>query len=193
MASRPHSDDLASGEPQVGETAAKDAVTAHERNTVFISYSHRDRGWLDKLSAHLSTIRGSIDLWDDTRIGPGDLWRNQIETALARAKAAVLLVTADFIASEFIGNVELPRLLEAAANGGCRVIPVIVRPCIFERLPELSRFQPVNSPRHPLSALSGHKREQVFVELTLTLVDVLQSCPGCSPQPRSSALRSVAR
>jgi hypothetical protein len=193
MASRPHSDDLAAREKaRVGEGAVGDVMTSPVRDTVFISYSHLDRAWLDKLSAHLSPIRGSIELWDDTRIGPGDLWRNRIEAALAGAGAAVLLITANFIASEFIRDVELPRLLESAADGGCRVIPVIVRPSMFKYIPELSCFQPINSPHSPLSGLSEHEQDEVFVELTLTLLQELRRLPAGSQPARPHVRRSTA-
>ena len=193
MASVPRSDDFISGGSRGGGTAVDGVAPGPVRTTVFICYSHRDRVWLDRLSAHLSPIQGSVDLWDDRRIRPGDRWMNHIETALSMAKAAVLLVTADFIASDFIRNVELPRLLGAADEGGCRVIPVIVRRSMFEHLPELSCFQPINPPDHPLNALSEHEQDEIFVELTLTLLRVLQRPPSCSPLSRPAALRSTLR
>ena len=71
--------------------------------SVFISYSHADRKWLERLQVHLRPlIRDSIaDIWDDTRIKPGDSWQLEIRKALESASVAVLLISADFLASEF--------------------------------------------------------------------------------------------
>ena len=77
---------------------------------VFISYCHRDTAWLDRLKIHLRPLvrRTSLDLWDDSRISPGQAWQKEIAGALARADVAILLVSADFLASDFIVNNELP-------------------------------------------------------------------------------------
>jgi hypothetical protein len=67
--------------------------------TVFISYSHQDETWKDQLVRQLKVLEleGSFDLWDDRKIAAGAGWRAEIETAMARAKAAVLLISADFL------------------------------------------------------------------------------------------------
>jgi hypothetical protein len=65
------------------------------RSTIFISYSHHDAAWLERLRQILTplTHSGKLDIWDDTMISPGTLWQEEIETVLRRASAAVLLVT----------------------------------------------------------------------------------------------------
>lgn len=77
-----------------------------QRTTVFVSYSHRDSRWLERLQVHLRPIarRGDLALWDDTRIAAGERWRPAIRAAIARAAASVLLISADFLASDFIAS-----------------------------------------------------------------------------------------
>jgi hypothetical protein len=136
------------------------------RNQVFVSYSHKDRRWLDMLHTHLKPLtRGNtIDVWDDTRIKPGQKWRDAIESALAQAKVAVLLVSPDFLASDFIDKHELPALLEAAEKEGLVVLWVPVRPSSYRRSP-IAQFQAASEPGRPLSGLEASKRDAVLVEI----------------------------
>jgi hypothetical protein len=138
------------------------------RNDVFVSYSHADAAFLRRLQVHLTPLQrdGVISLWDDTRLLPGSQWQIEIKEALDRARVAILLVSADFLASEFITTNELPPLLAAAEKGGTLILQIIVRPCRFERTPQLARFQAVNSPKKPLIGLSKVKQEMVFVKLS---------------------------
>ena len=89
---------------------------------------------------------GKLDCWDDTNIRPGDDWQQEIRTALDTAQAAVLLISADFFASDFIDENELPPMLAAAQAKGVRILPVILSASRFARDPSLARFQTVNSP-----------------------------------------------
>ncbi len=105
------------------------------RDQVFVSYSHRDREWLERLQIHLRPLVRDrrLDLWADTRLQPGDRWREEIGDAVNRAKAAILLISADFLASDFIDRDELPPLLRAAEKHGCLILPVIVGPSLFQK------------------------------------------------------------
>jgi TIR domain len=135
---------------------------------IFVSYSHADAKWLKRLRVHLTPLErdGSISLWDDTRIRPGSKWREEIREALDRATAAILLVSADFLASPFIRDNELPPLLSAAETRGTLILPVIVSPCRFQETTSLARFQAVNSPTEPLRSMPPSKREEIFVRIS---------------------------
>jgi hypothetical protein len=111
-----------------------------------------------------------VDCWNDTRIAPGSNWQEEIRQALASTKVAVLLISADFLASDYIADHELPPLLEAAERGGAVILPVILSPCLFQETPELSRFQAVNDPARPLVDLPPGEQEQVFLKVARTIL-----------------------
>jgi tetratricopeptide (TPR) repeat protein len=146
-----------------------------ERTEVFISYSHKDAEWLERLHAHLRPMEreGKVQCWDDTRIRPGAMWQEEIRSAVAAAKVAVLLVSADFLASDFIATEELPPLLTAAKDNGAAILPVIVSPSQFEKASSLSQFQAVNLPTQPLVNMTRSEQEAVFVKLTDTIAAAL--------------------
>lgn len=145
------------------------------RTKLFISYSHQDQVWLDRLKRHLEPLNreGLIDSWDDTRIRPGDDWRQEIQAALDAAKVAVLLISADFFASKFIANNELPPLLAAAEGKGVKILSVLIGPSRFERTTTLSRFQAVNSPQKLLEGMSKHEWDTVLNSLAETIESLL--------------------
>jgi len=142
------------------------------RTKVFISYSHKDSDWLVKLKPHLEFLekKGLLDRWDDTKIRAGMKWRDEIDKALAATKVAVLLVSADFLNSDFIQNKELPNILTAE---DVTVLPVILRPCLYE-YSEIKEFQWVSGPSKPLSGMSETAQEEVFVSLAKAIMDVLK-------------------
>lgn len=112
--------------------------------SVFISYSRNDLRWLARLQTHLKPLQrqGIIDLWDDTRLRAGDEWRKEIERAIAECKIAILLISPDFIASDFINNNELPPLLVKAKKRGVRILSVIISPSAYKDF-ELANSRPL--------------------------------------------------
>lgn len=137
-----------------------------QRDQVFISYSRKDRNILEQLQTTLKPlVRGEkISVWDDTKIKSGDEWREEIKKAIASAKIAVLLVSRDFLASDFIAEHELPPLLDAAQNEGLKILWVAVRPSWYEET-EIARYQCVNDPIRPLASISGASREKELVRI----------------------------
>ena len=144
------------------------------RTKVFISYSHADKDWLERLRRHLKPLvrEGRLECWDDTHIRPGDDWKQEIQNALDTAQVAVLLISADFFASDFIDETELPPLLDAALAKGVRILPVILSASRFTRNPDLARFQAVNPPSRPLNDMLPAEQEKVLDRLAHTIESI---------------------
>jgi TIR domain len=134
---------------------------------VFVSYSHADRGWLKVLDPHLKPLAwdGRLDLWDDRRIKAGRLWREEIRAALERADVAILLLSPNYFASDFIASNELPPLLEAAHHRGLQILGLHIAHSFFDGDHVLSSYQTVNRPSEPLDSLRKPKRDVVLVGL----------------------------
>jgi TIR domain len=132
---------------------------------IFISYSHRDRKWLNELDLHLKPLQriGRLSIWDDTNIGVGKHWEDEIENALDSAKVAILLVSPYFMASDFIRQVELPKMLMKAALDGLVIKPLIISRSFFERDKDLSKIQAFNYDK-PLKSLTPAKRDELLTK-----------------------------
>ena len=96
---------------------------------LFCSYSHKDERLKDELDTHLKLMQrqGLIKAWHDRDIDAGDDWRQSINENLERADIILLLISADFIASDYCYGIEMTRALERHKSGTARVVPVIVR------------------------------------------------------------------
>lgn len=138
------------------------------RTSVFISYSHADSQWLRLLNTHLKPLvrDQKLEIWSDQKIRKGERWRDRIHKQMAMARVGIFLVSADFLASDFIHAEELPPLLKAADREGATLLTVIVRPCAgaFQDSP-LSQLQAMNGPHTPLSGMSKTQREQVMASV----------------------------
>jgi len=158
-----------------------------KRNSVFISYSKKDTKWLAHLRTHLSYLEREykFSIWQDSRIQVGADWRVEIENAINTARVAILMVSANFISSEFIANEELPALLNAAEKEGALIFPIIVGHCMFSDIDTIAKFQSVNSPTHPLTAMNESERDELFVKVTREIKTILSSENGLSKERKS--------
>lgn len=132
---------------------------------IFISYSRQDRKILDRLRVHLQPLerQEKIRLWIDTRMEAGAEYRREIEAAIDRADCAVLLVSADFLASDFISQYELPSLLAAVEERELRIFWVPARASVPD--PRISKFHALWDPGQPLDNLPAAKREAAFAKI----------------------------
>ncbi len=167
-------DQPASAEPIIRKPPTETISLSPSRTTTFISYSHADKLYLDEFHVHLKFLEktGGFDFWDDTRLLGGDLWREEIRRAIGSARIAILLVSPNFLASEFITTEELPPLLLAAKKEGATILPVIVRDSLFHisSLSEFQAFKGISRPlTRPLSEMQRHERDKFWVEFATFL------------------------
>lgn len=151
-----------------------------ENKTVFISYSHKDTDWKDRLVTHLKATQiTQIVPWDDTMIQTGDNWLAEIYRVMEHSSIAILLVSSDFLSSDFIKKNEVPRLLLRQSSAGVRLLPLIVRPCPWKLIDWLSLLQARPWEGKPLTSLSENDAEACLSSIAEEVVKLseLNSVP----------------
>jgi hypothetical protein len=180
-------DDTASDESQIAGTMFRDWFSDHSpnnvtqgeskpiRNTIFVSYSHKDRKWLEKLRVMLKPVSSDFIIWDDSKIPTGTKWREEIRSALESAKVSVMLVSPDFLASDFIQGDELPVLLKAAENDGLKVCWLLISTCLY-RTSALADFQAAHDTSRPLAGLRGDALNRTLTEICEKISTLFRAC-----------------
>ena len=156
--------------------AAWNAVSPSGRNRIVLSYSRKDDKWRKKLLVVLKPLVDSskMTVWDDTQIKPGAEWEKEIRKDMAAAKIALLLVSPDFLASDFITKHELPLLRRAARKKTLRIMWIALRPSAYQQA-QLSRYQAVNNPQKPLALYEGGKLDRELEKRRQNIEDALDN------------------
>jgi hypothetical protein len=154
---------------------------------IFVSYSHHDQRWLELLKVHLAPLvrRAVLDVWSDERIKPGTPWKDEIATSIGSARAAILLVTPRFLASEFIARHELAPLLVKARRTGTLLMWLAVAHSLYGET-EIAEYQALNDPDLPLSSLRASERDKVLVTACKRIKDLMET--KRAPEVASSSL-----
>ncbi|HEX5717759.1 MAG TPA: toll/interleukin-1 receptor domain-containing protein, partial [Thermoanaerobaculia bacterium] len=160
------------------------------RSTVFLSYSHQDEDWKNRVVGHLDVLEAELDVWDDRRIAKGDAWLLEIQDAMDRAAVAVLLISKDFLNSKFIKGTEVPHLLKRRREDGLRVIPLFVHSCAWPAVKWLADIQGGPKDAKPLAEHRKPQAEKILADLALEIQGWLREpltprppLPSHSPRP----------
>jgi DNA-binding NarL/FixJ family response regulator len=140
-------------------------VTPPLKDQVFVSYSHKDKKFLDELLVHLKPLEraGRVTVWSDQQINPGARWFGEIKIALASSKVVVMLLTSNFLASDFIQEHELGPVLKEAEAGGVTILWILVRACSYHET-ALRNFQAVMPLDKPLAQMKA-ERDSAWVQI----------------------------
>ncbi len=153
---------------------------------VFCSYAHEDVDYCKQLETHVSALsrQGLISLWHDQQILPGSSWVHTIDAHLETASIIVLLISADFIASNYCYEREMRRALARHEANEARVIPIVVRPCEWQQLP-LGSLQVLPGDGKPVSMWAS--RDEAWTQVVARLRRVIEDLSLLSAStPRSS-------
>jgi hypothetical protein len=151
---------------------------------LFYSYAHRDEQLRDQLRTHLSLLKwnGVIEEWHDRKIAAGEDWKGQIDSHLAQAKIILLLISADFLASEYCYDIEMNTAMKMHASGEARVIPVILRACDWHE----SRFGDLQAvPRDGIAVTSWSNIDEAFTDVAKKIKIAAREMATNVPSDRS--------
>jgi hypothetical protein len=145
------------------------------RTRIFLSYSRKDEPWMQRIRIHFKPLESDrrLEIWFDKNIQPGELWKQEIRSAIEVSGLAILIISADYLASEFITTTELPLLLKAYEETGLILLPFIISASQFSSDARLSRFQSVNDPSRPLNGLTEAEQEKEIAYLVTSAASLL--------------------
>jgi hypothetical protein len=151
--------------------------------SIFISYSHKDEKWKDRLEEQLAVLelQGSYDVWTDRDILAGADWEKDIQQALQKASVAVLLVSARSLTSDYILKKEVVDMLKRRDKEGLTVIPIIVSDCPWRQVDWLAKMQTRPRDGNPLQGMSAARKAR---ELTAIVAEIAQILSKSSEQKR---------
>jgi hypothetical protein len=138
---------------------------------IFISYSHKDENYKDQFVIHLSGLKrlNFVEIWDDRQVKIGDIWNEEIINNLYDSDIIIFLISPDFLASEYINEIEIQKTMKRHDKGEVRIIPIFIRPCDFESS-ILSKFQGV--PRDKKFVSDGNP-DSAFLQIINELKKIL--------------------
>ena len=158
--------------------------------SVFLSYSHNDEKWKDRLRTQLKVLeqQGMLEVWEDRQIDGGDTWYDKIRVAMDGAEVAVCLISADYLASDFCNKEEIPYLLKRRSEQGMQLLPVLLRSCPWTFVPWLKAIQMLPRDGRSVSDLPAAKRDRAFSEVAESIGRWL-----AKPADQEEAVRSPSR
>ena len=159
---------------------------------VFISYSHRDEKFREDLQRHLSSLQRQelVAIWHDRRIDAGQEWRYEINEHLAKAKIVLLLVSADFLASDYCWGVEMKQALKLHEAGQATVIPIILRPVDWTDAP-FGKLQALPEAAKPIT--KWQDKDEAFANVAKGVRRAVEALSNTASEWGSGTTRLVRR
>jgi eukaryotic-like serine/threonine-protein kinase len=153
--------------------------------TLFYSYAREDEALRDALEKHLSLLhrQGLISSWSDRQIVPGTEWSQDIDAHLDTAEIILLLISPDFLASDYCYSVEMQRALERHAHGEAYVIPIILRPVDWQGAP-FAFLQGLPRDMKPVTSWSD--QDEAFLDIARGLRWTIEHLRGTSEVDREA-------
>jgi len=141
---------------------------------IFISYSHKDDNYKVELLKQLSNLQrdGIIDGWHDRKILPGEKWDDSIKKALYECEVVLFLISADFMASDYINNTEIKISLERYIKREIQIVPIILRPCLWNET-EFGQFQALPKDAKPLSTWKNI--DEGLLDITKAIINIINT------------------
>jgi hypothetical protein len=143
---------------------------------IFFAYSRVDSKLRERLDIHLSGLKRKnfINTWYDGEITPGTEWDKEIEFALSKADIILLLISADFIASDYCFDVEMKRAISRHEKGDAIIIPVILHPCDWSDLP-FSKIQGLPQNGKAVTSDNWENPEYALSEVAKSIKDLVDN------------------
>jgi hypothetical protein len=140
----------------------------------FVSYSHVDEALKTELLKHLEPLRRDrlLESWSDRKLKAGDEWEATISQRLEDADVILLLVSIDFINSKYCYDIEVEKALERHEAGDAKVIPIILRRCLWSTTP-FSRLQAL--PKDGKAVTAWSDRDEAFVNIAEGIREIAQN------------------
>ena len=134
---------------------------------IFFCYAHEDKTYLNKLKKHLIPLqRGHlIDTWHDADISPGAVWEEEVNKHLNTAHIILMLISPDFMASDYCYSKEMMRAIERHEQRDARVIPILIRPTHWHEAP-FSKLQALPTDAKPITDPSWVTQDRAFIKIT---------------------------
>jgi hypothetical protein len=160
---------------------------------IFLSYSHKDERDKDRLATQIKVLErtGKIDLWNDDRIQVGSDWKKDIDEAMAKAKVAILLITANYLTSNFILDVEVPELLERHKKAGLNIFPVIARECAWEEVSWLVEMNVRPKNGNPVWRSAGRYADRELANIAREVASIIKEADRVLPSNSMSVLSTL--
>jgi hypothetical protein len=168
-------------------------MIASSRAVVFISYSRKDQRWLEFVQSHLqvAVTNGHFETWDDRCIEGGNDWAADINAALWKCAAFILLVSRNSLTSRFILRQEIETALDAHWTRGLKIYPILVQSCDIEAVPWLKKMNIRPRDARALALYPRAKREEIMTSLAAE-IRIIVSAARTNPGPSSQSQHGLA-